>query len=68
MKASGVLDPIAASQLNLRNKCGVIREARAIYDGIFPLADPVSEQQEKAAISRTVSGANADRSDGVLLS
>ena len=47
-----------------RERARLIREARAIYDGIFPSADPVSEQQEKAAISRTVSGANADRSDG----
>jgi hypothetical protein len=41
----------------------LIREARAIYDSIFPPADPVSEQQDKAPVS-----ANAYRSDGVLLS
>jgi hypothetical protein len=49
-----------------RERVRLIREARAIYDGIFPPADPVSEQQDKAPVSRTVSGANADRSDGVL--
>ena len=46
----------------------LIREARAIYDSIFPPADPVSEQQDKAPVSHTVSGTNAYRSDGVLLS
>jgi hypothetical protein len=46
----------------------LIRDARAIYDSIFPPADPVSEQQDKAPIIHTVSGANARRSDGVLLS
>jgi hypothetical protein len=46
----------------------LIREARAIYDSVFPPADPVSEQQDKAPASRVVSGANAHRGDGVLLS
>ena len=46
----------------------LIREARAIYDSIFPPADPVSEQQDKAPVSHTVSGTNAYRGDGVLLS
>ena len=41
---------------------------RAIYDSIFPPADPVSEQQDKAPVSYKVSGANVHRSDGVLLS
>jgi hypothetical protein len=41
-----------------RERARLIREARAIYDSIFPPADPVSE----------ASGANADRSKGVLLS
>ena len=45
-----------------------IREARAIYDGVFPPADPVNDQRDKAPVSHTVSGANAYRSDGVLLS
>jgi len=49
-------------------RASLIREARAIYDSIFPPADPVSEQQNKAPVSHTVSGANAHRSDGVLLS
>ena len=51
-----------------RERARLIREARAIYDSVFPLADPVSEQQNKAPVSHTVGGANAHRSDGVLLS
>jgi hypothetical protein len=46
----------------------LIREARAIYDSIFPPVDPVSERQDKAPVRHTASGANADRSNGVLLS
>ena len=51
-----------------RERVRLIREARAIYDSIFPPADPVSEKQNKAPVSRTASGTNAHRSDGVLLS
>jgi len=51
-----------------RERARLIREARAIYDGIFPPADPVSERQDKAPVSHAVSGANAYRSDRVLLS
>ncbi|MDB5635173.1 MAG: hypothetical protein JWP51_81 [Bradyrhizobium sp.] len=51
-----------------RERTRQIREARAIYDCIFPPVDPVSEQQDKAPVGHVVSGANADRSDGVLLS
>ena len=43
-----------------RERARLIREARAIYDSIFPPADPVSEQKD--------SGADAHGSDGVLLS
>ena len=51
-----------------RERARLIREARAIYDSIFPPADPVGEKHNKALASRTVSGANAHRNDGVLLS
>ena len=47
-----------------RERTRLIREARARHDSIFPPADPVSEQHDKAPVS----GANAHRSDGVLLS
>jgi hypothetical protein len=46
-----------------RERARLIREARATYDSIFPPADPVTEQPDKAP-----SGANAHRSDGGLLS
>jgi hypothetical protein len=51
-----------------RERVRLIREARAIYDSIFPPTNPVSVQQDKAPVSHTVSGAIAYRSDGVLLS
>jgi len=51
-----------------RERIRLIREARAIYDGIFPPADPVSEMQSRATVSQTVSSANARRADEVLLS
>ena len=51
-----------------RERARLVREARAIYDGIFPPTDPVSEQRDSAPISHAVSGANAYRSDRVLLS
>jgi hypothetical protein len=49
-----------------RERARLIREARAIYDSIFPPADPLRERHHKAPISHAVSGAN--RSDGGLLS
>jgi hypothetical protein len=51
-----------------RERARLIREARAIYDSIFPPDGPVSEQQDKPPASHTVSGVDAYRSDGVLLS
>jgi len=51
-----------------RERARLIREARAIYTSVFPPADPVSERQNRAPVSHTVSGANAYRSDGVVLS
>ena len=51
-----------------RERARLIQGARAIYDSIFPPADPVSEKQDKGPVSQTVSGADAHRSDGVLLS
>ena len=51
-----------------RERARLIREARAIYDSVFPPADPVSEKQNRAPVSHTVSGANAYRNDGVVLS
>jgi hypothetical protein len=50
-----------------RERARLIREARAIYDGIFPPA-AVSEQQDKGSVSQTVSGANPHYSNGFILS
>ena len=49
-----------------RERARLIREARAIYDSIFPPA-AVSEQDEESA-SQTVSGANPHYSNGFILS
>jgi hypothetical protein len=51
-----------------RERVRQIREARAIYDSIFPPADPISVREDKAPVSHAVSGANAYRCDGALLS
>jgi hypothetical protein len=51
-----------------RERARLIREARAIYDSIFPPADPASEKQNRAPVGPAVSGAIAHRSHGVLLS
>jgi hypothetical protein len=51
-----------------RERARLIREARAIYDSIFPPANPVSEKQNKAPASHVHNGANAHRREGVLLS
>ena len=42
-----------------RERIRLIREARAIYDSVFPPADPVSEQRDKAPATHGVSGADA---------
>ena len=48
-----------------RERVRLIREARAMYDSIFP-ADRESEQGGKALVGHTVGGTNARRSDGAL--
>ena len=50
-----------------RERARLIREARAIYDSIFPQADPVSGQQHMAP-SRATGDARAYRRGGALLS
>ena len=53
---------VSKSERELR----LVRDASAIYDSIFPPADPLRERHHKAPKSHAVSGAN--RSDGGLLS
>ena len=47
-----------------RERIRLIREARAIYDSIFPPAARDSEGSDKAPVHRTI--ANADGRDGVF--
>jgi hypothetical protein len=46
-----------------RERIRLIQEARAIYDSVFPPADPGSERYEKAPLGHGSSGANPYRSD-----
>ena len=47
-----------------RERARLIREARAIYDSVFPPSDPVREQRDKASATRI--GADVDRGEGGL--
>ena len=51
-----------------RERGRLIREARAIYDSIFPPSDPIGDHQYKTPASHAIIGASAVRRDGVLLS
>ena len=50
-----------------RERIRLIREARALYDSVFPQADPVSEKQDQAPLVHKVSGANGLGGKGGLL-
>jgi hypothetical protein len=45
-----------------RERTRLIREARAIYDSVFPPSDPVSD----APANHAISGADTHRNDMVL--
>ena len=47
-----------------RERTRLIREARAIYDSVFPPAAPVSEQSKKAPVHHAID--NAYGRDGFL--
>jgi hypothetical protein len=51
-----------------RERARLVREARAIYDSIFPPDEPLTERQDEAPASHMVGGARARRSEGDLLS
>ena len=51
-----------------RERTRLVREASAIYGSIFPPADPINGQRDKAPASHTVSSASARCSDGIFLS
>jgi hypothetical protein len=46
----------------------LISEARAIYDSIFPSADPVGEERSNAPSSRAANGTTGRRKDSVVRS
>lgn len=47
-----------------RERTRLIREARAIYDSVFPPSDPVRAQQDKASASHVRIGADVRRGEG----
>jgi len=49
-----------------RERARLVREARAIYDSIFPPSDPLSEQPGGPPASHAVSGANTYLGEGVF--
>jgi hypothetical protein len=51
-----------------RERARLIREARAIYDSVFPPDGPASEQPDKVSASHSANGANAYRGGGERLS
>jgi hypothetical protein len=49
-----------------RERIRLIREARAMYDHVFPASDSVNEPRDKTLTTLTVNGANAHHGDKVL--
>ncbi|WP_128970970.1 hypothetical protein [Bradyrhizobium tropiciagri] len=49
-----------------RERLRLIREARAIYDSVFPPVAPANEQSDKALVRHAIASANADGRDGLL--
>jgi hypothetical protein len=49
-----------------RERIRLIREARAIYDGVFPPADSVNEQRDNTPIVLSVNGAKVHQGGEVL--
>jgi hypothetical protein len=51
-----------------RERARLVRRARAMYDSIFPPADPISERQNNVPVGHAVNGADTHRCNGTLLS
>ena len=49
-----------------RERARLIREARAIYDSVFPPSDTVREQRDKASASHVRIGVDVHRGEGGL--
>lgn len=61
-------DVIEFTPKSERERRHLIREAREIYDSIFPSRDPVSEPQDRILASHSVHGASGYRRDRFSLS
>ncbi|WP_074825695.1 MULTISPECIES: hypothetical protein [Bradyrhizobium] len=46
-----------------RERLRLIREARAIYDGVFPPSESISEEPDETRITHLVPGAGAGRDE-----
>ena len=49
-----------------RERLRLIREARALYESVFPSVEPINKPRDKAQGNQTVSEGNVRRGDGVL--
>ena len=49
-----------------RERLRLIREARAIYDGVFPPSDSVNEQRDNTPLVLSVNGAKVHQGGEVL--
>ena len=49
-----------------RERARLFREARALYDRLFPPSDPVREQRDKASATHKRIGADVHRGEGDL--
>ena len=49
-----------------QERARLIREARAIYESVFPRSDPVGEQRDKASVCHMGVGADVHCGEGIL--
>jgi hypothetical protein len=49
-----------------RERARLFREARTIYDSLFPTSDPLREQRDKASAKHVRLGADVHRGEGDL--
>ena len=47
-----------------RERLRLIREARALYESVFPSADPAGPQRDETSTAPSAGGSNPRRSDG----
>lgn len=48
-----------------RERVHLIREARALYDSVFPPVNPVGAEQNRASGIHLIGGANSSCNDGI---